>query len=247
MVSLEVPVDNMESAMIAIRNGANRLELCSTLSKGGLTPSVGFLKMVKREVNLFSKIPIYCMLRPHDCDNFVYSDMDMEVILSDMEILQENGADGFVFGSLTGEVSGDINREQCKRIIEHANGLPVTFHRAFDLTIEERMHQTMADLITLGFKRVLTSGFQKTVESGIDALTKLIELYHNHIIIVPGGGISAHNADRIIRRTKCIEFHSSGRLSEHSESISKFGSSYCANDDIVRKLVNIAKVFEMKS
>lgn len=244
MIILEIPVDSVESALTAAKNGANRLELCASLSEGGLTPSVGFLKMVKRELETVAMkpIPIFCMLRPRGGDDFVYSDIEMEILIHDMESLRMNGADGFVFGSRYRDTHS-IQVEQCKRIIECAKGLPVTFHRVFDLMAREQMYETMEAIIGLGFQRVLTSGLRETAEMGLDVITELIAKYGHRIVIMPGGGITTKNAENILQITKCLEFHSSARSPKRSaqnSSILNHRDIDYVNADIVRGLLQVA-------
>ncbi|XP_073840812.1 copper homeostasis protein cutC homolog isoform X2 [Musca autumnalis] len=205
-VKLEVCVDSIASAIAAMEGGASRIELCSALSEGGLTPSVGVLKTLK---NLPLTIPIYCMLRPRRGNDFVYTDYEMTALLHDMELLQENGADGFVFGALT--PSREINVEQCQQVLEKAKSLPMTFHRAFDVTNPEKMHETTKQIIELGFQRILSSGFRQNALDGLDNLAQLIARHHRDIIIMPGAGISISNLEEILTATKCVDFHSSAK------------------------------------
>lgn len=248
MITLEIAVDNFESAIRAAKNGAHRLELCSALSEGGLTPSVGFLKELKTELkNLGSNTLVFCMLRPRGGYDFQYTDREMAIIINDMELLQANGADGFVFGALNPDNSG-INEEQCKRVIEQANGLPVTFHRAFDVTKEDSIPKTMEDAINVGFQRILTSGHETSAECGINEITELVEKYGDRIAIMPGGGITTENAENILRTTKCPEFHTSARPSAEKEtsSVLNIDQTAYASGDIVKKLLCIAKNVSQK-
>lgn len=125
--NMEVCVDNVESAESAIKGGASRLELCSALSEGGLTPTVGLLTAVKS----FSTIPVFVMIRPRGGNDFVYSQREQTTIFVDATSLNENGADGFVFGALT--KNRKVDEHLCQRVLDIAGKKPVTFHRAFDL------------------------------------------------------------------------------------------------------------------
>ncbi|XP_055701037.1 copper homeostasis protein cutC homolog [Phlebotomus papatasi] len=206
-VLLEVCVDSVESAKEAAKGGAGRIELCSALSEGGLTPTVGLLKIVKRTIE--PKIPVFVMLRPRRAD-FCFSPEEIEVILLDMEVLRENGADGFVFGALTAE--GSIDVINCRRVIEAAGNLPVTFHRAFDVTNEVDSEKTCTEIADLGFKRLLTSGFQASAEAGLKQIKKLNEMFHERLIIMPGAGINERNVKKIADECKCREIHASARI-----------------------------------
>ena len=122
MALLEVCVDCLESAKNAAESGAARLELCSALSLGGLTPSAGLLRAVKRQI----KTPAFVMIRSRHGD-FVYDDDEIEVMRDDVTALKESGADGFVFGVLNRDAS--VNQAACRVLLEAAHPLPCTFHR----------------------------------------------------------------------------------------------------------------------
>lgn len=152
------------------------------------------------------------MLRPHNRVSFIHTDWDMENILADMEAFIELGADGFVFGALLPDRSIDIDK--CKLVIEHARGRPVTFHRAFDMSVPADMLNNVELLSKLGFQRLLTSGLAETAELGIPTLKTLNECVtdkHLNIVIMPGCGITPKNAERILTETGCREFHGSAK------------------------------------
>lgn len=257
-IKLEVCVDSIASAIAAMESGASRIELCSSLSEGGLTPSVGTLKTLK---NLPLNIPIYCMLRPRRGNDFVYTDLEMTALLYDMQLLLDNGADGFVFGSLT--ATREINVEQCQQILEKAKSLPMTFHRAFDVTDPLKMHENVKILIELGFQRILSSGFRQTASEGIDNLAQLIAKHHREIIIMPGAGINVSNLEELLTVTKCSEFHGSAKTQAIDVPDSTEGNSTkmecdvtmgkqdvlpydICDKNIVRKMVSIAKSMSEK-
>lgn len=259
-IKLEVCVDSIASAIAAADGGAARIELCSALSEGGLTPSVGVLKALK---DLPLTIPIYCMLRPRRGNDFVYTDLEMQAILYDMDLLHGLGADGFVFGSLT--ANKEINAEQCQQVLERAKGLPMTFHRAFDVTNPEKMHETVDTLIELGFQRILSSGFRQSAVDGVNALAELIAKHHRDIIIMPGAGINTSNLEEILTATKCLEFHGSAKASPDAVDYSQDNSTNTTKMEcdvsmgkqdispydicdinVVRKLANIAKAMTEK-
>ena len=255
-IKLEVCVDSIASAIAADEGGASRIELCSALSEGGLTPTVGVLKALK---DLPLTIPIYCMLRPRRGHDFVYTDMEMSAILHDMELLQIEGADGFVFGALTSE--REINIEQCQQIIEKAKGLPVTFHRAFDMTNPLKMNETVETIKDMGFKRILSSGFRQTAEEGLDFLSELIAKHHKDITIMPGAGINVNNLEEILTATKCVEFHASAKaIADSSEETNNTNKMECevtmgkadvspydiTDKNVVRKMVTTAKAMASK-
>jgi copper homeostasis protein len=149
--NMEICVDKIASAVAAADGGATRLELCSALSEGGLTPSIGVLKKVKKLVH----IPVFCMVRCRP-GNFTYSTAEIEAMQDDAKLLIENGADGIVFGALTKE--GNVDVQACNSLIEVVpEDKPMTFHRAFDWT--ENSMEALEDIVRLKrFSRILTSG-----------------------------------------------------------------------------------------
>ncbi|MGH9764286.1 MAG: copper homeostasis protein CutC, partial [Blastocatellia bacterium] len=148
-LTIEVCVDTVESAIAAQRGGADRIELCGNLIEGGITPSIGAIEMVRKNLS----IPLHVVIRPRGGD-FLYSDIDFEVMKRDIELVKWLGADGVVFGVLTPRAAVDVERTE--DLIARARPLSVTFHRAFDMTRDP--YQSLDDLIALGVNRVLTSG-----------------------------------------------------------------------------------------
>ncbi|XP_053731243.1 copper homeostasis protein cutC homolog [Synchiropus splendidus] len=204
---MEVCVDSVESAVNAERGGAGRLELCSSLSEGGLTPSLGLLQIVKRYV----KIPVYAMIRPRGGD-FLYSDQEVEVMKKDLELMKAHGADGLVLGALTED--GRVDAELCMDFLAAARPLPVTFHRAFDMVHDASL--ALETLISLGFQRVLTSGCDSSALEGLPVIKKLVEQAKGRIAVMPGGGITERNLQRILEGSGAEEFHCSARSSRDS-------------------------------
>lgn len=223
--TLEVCVDSFESAMIAIASGAKRLELCSSLSEGGLTPTPGLLIQVQH-ANA-AKIPIYCMLRCRG-GNFIYTPEEMNVMKEDTKILRKYNADGFVFGALL--ENRDVDMANCREIIKSAFPLPVTFHRAFDFC--KRPTIEIEVIIDLGFTRILTSGQQKNAQLGVKLISKLMEQVGNRIIIMPGGGVTVDNLKFIMENTEAVEFHGSFRkLKEHEKEVGENKNNGNAKSD----------------
>uniref|UniRef100_A0A672G9W2 Copper homeostasis protein cutC homolog n=1 Tax=Salarias fasciatus TaxID=181472 RepID=A0A672G9W2_SALFA len=189
------------------QTGAGRLELCSSLLEGGLTPSLGLLHIVK----LYVKIPIYVMIRPRGGD-FLYSDLEVEVMRKDIELMKNQGADGFVLGALTED--GRVDTELCMDLLATARPLPVTFHRAFDMVHDPAV--ALEALVTLGFERVLTSGCDSSALEGLPLIKRLIDQAKGRITIMPGGGITERNLQRILEGSGAQEFHCSARSSKDS-------------------------------
>lgn len=232
---LEVCVDHIRSVIAASKGGANRIELCSALSEGGLTPTIGFLKTAKR----LTKIPIFAMLRPSP-GGFIYTEEEKEIILSDLDDLKSAGADGFVVGALKN--LNEIDIEFCTKIVNKAAPLHVTFHRAFDFTLPQEMDKNIEILITIGIKRVLTSGFSASAIKGLDHLERLSK-FMDRIIIMPGAGVNMMNIREIIEKTGCSEIHASARsvVDETNTNsqirLSESGQLMITNEDIVRQLI----------
>jgi len=238
---LEVCVDFIQSAINAEKGGAGRIELCSALSEGGLTPTLGTLKTLKKLLT----IPIIVMIRPRRGDDFNYSELELDSMIEDILEFRKAEADGFVFGCLSENKEIDLNANT--RLISAASGLPCTFHRAFDVTRSQDMMANYKLVETLGFKRILTSGFECNALGGLNNIKQLMN--EGNLIVMPGAGISAQNLETIIRETRCKEFHASARkpLTKTEGKISMGGGAQdlepllvcCEN--IVEELVKIAK------
>ncbi|GAK90834.1 cytoplasmic copper homeostasis protein CutC [Nonlabens ulvanivorans] len=181
---LEICASNYQSAVNAQKAGAHRIELCSELGTGGITPSYGLLKKVMEELT----IPVMVLIRPRS-GNFVYSNADFDIMKRDIELSKELGCAGIVSGVLTADFKIDIKRTS--ELIELARPLSFTFHRAFDHIINPE--QAVVDLVNLGAKRLLTSGQHSKAIDGIDNLKHYQKLAGDELIILPGGGINAGN------------------------------------------------------
>uniref|UniRef100_A0A3B3S2E6 Copper homeostasis protein cutC homolog n=1 Tax=Paramormyrops kingsleyae TaxID=1676925 RepID=A0A3B3S2E6_9TELE len=192
---MEVCVDSVESAINAERGGAGRLELCSSLLEGGITPSIGLLRVVKQ----FVHIPVYAMIRPRGGD-FLYSDREVEVMKVDIELMKSHGADGLVLGTLTED--GRIDTELCVELL------------SFDMVCDPVV--ALETLISLGFERVLTSGCDISALEGLPLIKRMVEQAKGRIAVMPGGGISERNLQRILEGSGAQEFHCSARCNRDS-------------------------------
>jgi copper homeostasis protein len=210
-ILFEACVDSTESAIAAQEGGADRIELCTDLLEGGVTPSAGTIDLVCKYVS----IPIMLMIRPRGGD-FCYTDYEFELMKRDLELAKQYNIYGVVFGILNED--GTIDRERIKTLIQLARPLKITFHRAFDMT--RNPFEALDDLIELGIERVLTSGQELDVVKGINTLKKLVEKSGDKIIIMPGGGVDENNAAEIISKCGVKEIHDSAR--EKKESRMKF-------------------------
>ncbi len=197
---LEVPVFNINSAIIAANNGADRLELCENYANGGTTPSYGVLKMVREKIN----IPVNVLIVPTGGD-FVYTNIEFEAMKQDILLCNQLGFNGVVLGILLED--GNIDIERTTELVELAFPLEVTFHRAFDRCIDP--YKGLEDIISCGCKRILTSGQKADVVAGRNLLQELLVLANNRIIIMPGGGVKSSNILELKSTTKAIEFHAS--------------------------------------
>lgn len=196
---LEIACFNLESCLIAQKAGANRIELCENYSEGGLTPSQHLIQEARQKL----KIDLFVMIRPR-AGNFVYSDDEFEQMKKQILFCKENKCDGFVFGILTSENKVDVKK--CKELVDLAKPLPSTFHRAFDEIKDSEA--ALEELINCGFKRILTSGKQKTALEGADLILKLSKLAKNRITLIAGGGIRSANIQELNKKTGLKEFHS---------------------------------------
>lgn len=220
MATLEVCTGSITSVLHAAEGGAARVELCSGLDEGGLTPSIGLIQAALR----VDGIAKHVLVRPRGGD-FLYTEVEQDIIVDDIFAARRAGVDGVVVGALT--VDGDIDVEACRRFLDAAKGeyvdfaegdleeayfLPpvsVTFHRAFDLCRDP--FAALETLVSLGFDRILTSGQAATAEAGIDLLRRLVEQAADRIVIMPGCGVNPSNAARILRETGACEIHASAR------------------------------------
>jgi copper homeostasis protein len=206
MMELEICVDSVESAIAAEAGGAQRVELCSALAEGGLTPSLGMIHAVRSKI----QIGIYAMIRPRGGD-FFYSSEEFDVMQQDIALAAEAGANGVVLGLLTTDGSVDI--ERTRRLVEDArlanSKMEVTFHRAIDMARDlERALEAVAET---GAHRVLTSGGAQNAMLGCARITSLVEAAHGRIGIMVCGNVREENVQQIAQATGAREFHASLR------------------------------------
>ncbi|MGH8160034.1 MAG: copper homeostasis protein CutC [Rhodanobacter sp.] len=199
---LEIAANSVASALAAQAGGAGRIELCSALELGGLTPSHAQIALARERLH----IPLYVLIRPRAGD-FLYSDIECEVMLRDIETCAELGCDGVVLGVLDTEANVDIAR--CRTLIETAGKLGVTFHRAFDLSRDPV--QALEDIVALGCERVLTSGAQPTAAQGEALIRDLVAQANGRLAVMPGAGVTAQNIVALAAATGAQEFHVSAK------------------------------------
>ncbi len=202
MKLFEVCIDSVESAIAAERGGAARVELCADLLEGGITPGAGMIIAVRRHIS----IGLFVMIRPRGGD-FCYTELELEVMREDIKRAREFGADGVVLGLLDEQACIDVPRT--RQLVELAAPLPVTFHRAIDMTPD--LPAALEDVIATGATRILTSGGRPDVTRGMSAITQMVEKARGRISIMPGGGVTAANIAELAAATGAVEFHASAR------------------------------------
>lgn len=207
---LEICVDSAESAFNAQEGGADRIELCTNLLEGGTTPGSGIIAVLRDKLDL----KIHVLVRPRGGD-FLYSDLEYEIMKRDIKICRDIGVEGVVLGIL--DPAGEIDIERTSRLVEYAHPMSVTFHRAFDMCSDPFMG--LEDIITTGASRVLTSGQKNMAAEGSFLIRKLNEQARNRIIIMPGSGLNDSNIELLARETGSSEFHLTGRKTIDSEMI----------------------------
>ena len=200
-ILVEACVDSVESALAAERGGAHRLELCDALVDGGTTPSAGMIAAVKAAV----RIPVFVILRPRG-GGFVYSDAELDVMRRDAEVAATLGADGVVVGALHPDARVDVRRTRA--LLDASRGLPVTFHRAFDLVRDQS--EALDALASAGVSRVLTSGGARNALLGAEQIGSIVEAARSRLIVVAGGGIREENVAEVVRRSGVREIHVRG-------------------------------------
>ncbi|MHB9055304.1 MAG: copper homeostasis protein CutC [Paludibacteraceae bacterium] len=203
MYCIEICANSVTSCLEAQRGGAYRVELCAAIPEGGTTPSYGEIVLARELLD----IKLNVIIRPRAGD-FLYSEIEHQTMLRDIEMCKKIGVDGVVFGSLTAD--GDIDVERNRELMEAATGMSITFHRAFDMC--RNPLESLEKIIEMGFDRLLTSGGQPKAEQGIELLKKLVQQADERIIIMPGSGINEKNIVKIAKETGATEFHLSARL-----------------------------------
>jgi len=199
----EICVDSVAGVRAAREAGADRVELCSSLIEGGLTPSLGTMVEARR----VEGIRLHVMIRPRGGD-FLYDPDEIAAMEADIVTARSVGADGVVFGVLDGD--GRIDAETTARLIASARPIAVTFHRAFDMAVDPL--QALETLIGLGVDRVLTSGQEPNAYEGAETIARLVQAAAGRIVVMPGGGITARNVGRVVAMTGAGEVHFAARV-----------------------------------
>ena len=231
-IKIELCAASIEAIEIAKKLNIDRIELCQDLEQGGLTPSAGMIQYA-----ISKEIETHVLIRPR-AGGFNYSDLELEVILNDIQIAKQLGAKGIVVGVLQDNFELDILKLQ--RIKAVSGELELTFHRAFDESNDWR--KSMDALIELGFNRILTSGFASNVEIGMDILKQMTAYAKDRIEIMPGGGVSAANVNKLISYILPAGIHFSGTTKQILDEDSHFSETVLVVDEkrVKRILDNIS-------
>ncbi len=205
---LEVCCGDIASVKAAEEGGAARVELCSALEVGGVTPSAGF---IAQAVKIAPGVKKHVLIRPREGD-FVYTPDEVDIMVADIKMCRSLGADGVVIGALLPD--GSVDSDSCHRLVDAADGMSVTFHRAFDMVSDHI--EALESVIALGCNRILTSGLKPDALTGAPTLAALNRAAAGRIIILAGCGVSASNAAEILQQSGCKEIHASARKSTGS-------------------------------
>ncbi len=200
---LEICCFSAESALLAEKAGADRIELCDNYSEGGTTPSCATIKYAVENLS----IPVNVIVRPRGGD-FLYSETEYEIMKQDILEMKRLGVSGIVFGILTS--NGEIDIKRTEEMLELIHPLDNTFHRAFDMCNDHM--QALEILKKIGVSRVLTSGGKNIAFDGIELITKLVKSAGNDIIVMPGSGVNEKTIGEIVQRTGALEYHSSAKI-----------------------------------
>ena len=236
-IIFELCAETIDACLAAKKGGAHRIELCSGLSEGGLTPSHGVVQAAIER----SGLPVHVLLRPRG-GGFQYTSSEIAVIREDIQHVKQLGAVGIVLGLLGHDGSVDV--EGMRDLVQLAHPMKVTFHRAFDVT--PSLPQALEDVITTGCHRVLTSGGRHDVVAGAACLAELVVQANDRIAVAVGGGLRFKDAASLARLTGAAHFHGSlrRRLStmrpsnEAVDESSNFGARYTVDPDDICSIIH---------
>ena len=235
---IEICANSVASCLQAQKGGAYRVELCAGIPEGGTTPSYGETAVARQLLD----IKLNIIIRPRGGD-FLYSEVEHQAMLHDIEMAKKLGVDGVVIGCL--KANGTIDMERNKELIDAAKGMNVTFHRAFDMCKDP--FESLEQIISLGCDRVLTSGQQPTAIEGVSLLAELVAKANGRIIIMPGSGVNEDNIATIAAETKATEFHFSARepidsKMEYGNPNLKMGGTVVSIDEFIQNITDAEKV-----
>ena len=209
-ITIEICATNIQSAISAQEGGAKRIELCDNLYEGGTTPSYAAIKLIQEKLD----IQVNIMIRPRGSD-FCYDNDEFEIMKEDIQMCNQLGVNGVVFGILLPNGSVDVKRT--KQLVELARPLSVTFHRAFDVTLDP--YKALEDIISCGIDRLLTAGQQNKAPDGAELIAELVKQAKGRIVIMPGSGLNENNISEFREITGANEFHMTARMPVESKMI----------------------------
>lgn len=209
---LEICAGDIGSVLAATEGGAHRVELCSALEVGGLTPSEGFIRAAATQKG----VKCHVLIRPRGGD-FVYSHDEVDIMLDDIATAARCGASGVVIGALTPD--NRVDSDICAGLIDRAKGLglSVTFHRAFDCVSDPSA--ALDAIVSMGADRLLTSGMARSAMEGVAVLKRLNERAAGRITLIAAAGVSSANAAEVVRLSGCHEIHASARKPVRSSAV----------------------------
>jgi copper homeostasis protein len=230
----EVCAFNIQSAIIAEKAGAARVELCDNPVEGGTTPSYGTIVETRERIN----IDLYPIIRPR-AGNYLYDEEEYAMMKRDILICRDLGCDGISVGAQ--KINGEINTEMLKRIVEWAGPMGVTCNRAFDCAPDP--FKALEDVIDCGCERILTSGLKSAAPAAGKLLGELVKAAGDKIIIMPGAGIKSSNIKKLVSESNATEFHGSARkiapnpVTFLNKEVSDYGNVYITDEQEVRDII----------
>jgi copper homeostasis protein len=230
----EVCAFNIQSAIIAEKAGAARVELCDNPVEGGTTPSYGTIKQTREKISIL----LYPIIRPRS-GNYLYDDNEFDIIKHDILMCKELGCNGISIG--VQKIDGEIDTEKLKQIVEWAYPMGVTCNRAFDATPDP--FKALEDIISAGCERVLTSGQKTSAPDAGDILQQLVKQGGERIIIMPGAGIKSTNIEKLKFESGAKEYHGSARKAIANPMlfanplVTDFGNVYLADEEELGKII----------
>ncbi|RPD45567.1 copper homeostasis protein CutC [Paracnuella aquatica] len=236
--TIEIATNDYTTVAAAVSGGADRIELCSALSEGGLTPSFGLIKKCKQDFS----VPIFPIIRPRSGD-FLYTEEEFRIMLDDVLLCKDLGCEGVVIGFLLED--GSVDTVRLEKAVAAAYPMEVTFHRAFDRCVDP--FKALEDIIDAGCQRILTSGQELVAPDGAELIRRLVEAADGRIIILPGSGVRKENIKSLAEQTGAVEFHSSLRSTVKSSMQFQHPSFVPTADDFVVPAIQENEVAALKT
>ncbi len=233
-IIIEICAGSTQSALNAQAGGGDRIELCSALEVGGVTPGAGMIIETKKTLY----IPIFVLIRPRAGD-FVYTPADVATIVREVEFCKEQGVAGVVVGAL--KPDGAFDLILMKELAKRAAPMQIVSHRAFDVTPDP--FYSIDALADLGYCRILTNGKSHSVDGGMDLLKKMINYAGDRITIMPGGGVNTANVTELLSRTGAKEIHLTAKKKKTGFESADIHKDYSESDvDEIKKIIHITSI-----